>query len=98
MNSRHPGPRCVWKVGSGARLLPPLCRDPVDQLESSETSIFDDPSVDFGHFACGVPPCEPLGELWESPGSFGASGGALGGLWEGLGELLESFGAPLGRL
>ena len=27
MNSRHPGPRRVWKVGSGARLLPPLPRD-----------------------------------------------------------------------
>ena len=28
MNSRHPGPRRVWKVGSVARWLPPLPRDP----------------------------------------------------------------------
>ena len=57
MNSRHPDPRRVWKVGSGARLLPPLPRDPVDSLDPvdpvmrSETSIFDNPSGTFGHFA-----------------------------------------------
>ena len=28
MNSRHPGPRRVWKVGSVARWLTPLPRDP----------------------------------------------------------------------
>ena len=27
-NSRHPGPRRVWKVGSGAHLLPPLPGNP----------------------------------------------------------------------
>ena len=53
LNSRHPDPRRVWKVGSGARLLPPLCRDPVDLVDPvdpgmrSETSIFNNPSVDF---------------------------------------------------
>ena len=53
LNSRHPDPRRVWKVGSGARLLPPLRRDPRDPRDqrdpgkSSETSIFDNPSVDF---------------------------------------------------
>ena len=61
MNSRHPDPRRVWKVGSGACLLPPLPRirriqpDPTGSnranRESSETSIFDNPSVTFGHFA-----------------------------------------------
>ena len=50
LNSRHPDPRRVWKVGSGARLLPPLRRDQLDSRdpgENSETSIFDNPSVDF---------------------------------------------------
>ena len=55
VNSRHPGPRRVWKVGSGVRLMTPHNRDPVDPVENSETSIFDDPSVDFGHLACGAP-------------------------------------------
>jgi len=44
----------VWKVGSGAHLLPPLPLDPLDPLdpvENSETSIFDNPSVDFGQKA-----------------------------------------------
>ena len=93
----------MWKVGSEAHLLPPLPRDPLDPLdpvdpvdpldpvdpvENSETSIFDNPSVDFGHFACGAPPGNAptplgaLGELWE----------ALGELWEGLRELWECFG------
>ena len=30
LNSRHPGPECVWKVGSEACLLPPRPRDLVD--------------------------------------------------------------------
>ena len=53
MNSRHPDPRRVWKVGSGPRLLPPLSRDsrdpgdPRDPGMRSDTSIFDNPSVDF---------------------------------------------------
>ena len=43
----------MWKVGSGARLLPPLLEDPRDSRDprdpgmSSETSIFDNPSIDF---------------------------------------------------
>ena len=40
----------MWKVGSGARLLPPLPEDPRDRRDPrmrSETSIFDNPSVDF---------------------------------------------------
>ena len=30
-NSRHPGPRRVWKGGSEEQLLPPLPEDPLDQ-------------------------------------------------------------------
>ena len=33
LNSRHPGPRRVWKVGSVARWLPPLPVDPVDLVD-----------------------------------------------------------------
>ena len=33
VRSRHPGPRRVWKVGSGARLLPPLWLDPLDPAD-----------------------------------------------------------------
>ena len=33
VNSCHPDPRCVWKVGSGAHLLPPLRLDPLDPLD-----------------------------------------------------------------
>ena len=52
VNSRHPGPRRVWKVGSGARLLPPLPLDwldpadpadpvdPVDPVKNSERIVF----------------------------------------------------------
>ena len=47
LNSRHPDPRRVWKVGSGAHLPTPFPRDPVDPRENSETSTFDNPSVDF---------------------------------------------------
>ena len=36
LNSRHPGPRRVWKVGSEQQLLPPHNRDPLDPLENSE--------------------------------------------------------------
>ena len=43
LNSRHPDPRRVWKVGSGARLLPPLQGNPGN---NSEASIFDNPSGD----------------------------------------------------
>ena len=56
MNSRHPDPRRVWKVGSGARLLPPLPADPADPADPldpamrSETSIFDNPSGDFEQY------------------------------------------------
>ena len=46
-NSRHPDPRRVWKVGSGAHLLPPLPEDLGDPGMRSETSICDNPSVDF---------------------------------------------------
>ena len=34
LNSRHPGPRRVWKVGSVARWLPPLPRDPLSPAGS----------------------------------------------------------------
>ena len=53
VNSRHPDPRRVWKVGPGAHLLPPLpadCRDNRDNRDCrncAETSIFDNPSIDF---------------------------------------------------
>ena len=43
VNSRHPGPRRVWKVGSEQQLLPPLPgnpRDPVDPVENSERLDF----------------------------------------------------------
>ena len=52
----------MWKVGSGAHLLTPFPQDPADPLdlvdpaENSETSIFDDPSHDFGQFACKATP------------------------------------------
>ena len=63
LNSRHPDPRRVWKVGSGAHLLPSLLgdprdpqdpqdpRDPRDPGENSEASIFSNLSVAFDHFA-----------------------------------------------
>ena len=96
----------MWKVGSGARLLPPLLGDPGDpgdNRNNSETSIFDNPSITFGHFAGKGPPnngsrmlqrpCGPLGQLWALRGSFGrlwgSSGRALGRLWETLGELWD---------
>ena len=49
----------MWKVGSGAHWLPPLPGDPgdpadpldpVDPGKNSETSIFDNPSGDFGKY------------------------------------------------
>ena len=52
----------MWKVGSGAHLLPPFPLDlvdpvdPVDPPENSETSFFDEPFCIFGYFACGDPP------------------------------------------
>ena len=56
----------MWKVGSGARLLPPLPEDPRDSRDprdpgmSSETSIFDNPSIDFEkHFGKHVPQRDP---------------------------------------
>ena len=36
MNSRHPGPRRVWKVGSVARWLQPLQVDPVDPAQCTK--------------------------------------------------------------
>ena len=49
MNSRHPGPRRVWKGGSEPRLLTPDYRDPVDPgdpgdpLTSYKSCIFCTP-------------------------------------------------------
>ena len=70
VNSRHPGPRRVWKVGSGARLLPPLPLDPVDPLdpldplESSVMLIFVRRRGKIEHLSRDDPP----------PGSPGGSG------------------------
>ena len=78
----------MWKAGSEPRLLTPLQLDPRDPgdprdpAENSETSIFDDPSVDFGHFACGAPPKIASRRLWSQSE-------ALGELWEGLGSLFS---------
>ena len=36
MNSRHPGPRRVWKGGSEPRLLTPDNRDPLDPWDPAE--------------------------------------------------------------
>ncbi len=33
MNSRHPDPRRVWKVGSVAHWLPPLPLNPLDPVD-----------------------------------------------------------------
>ena len=105
MNSRHPSPRRVWKVGSGARLLAPLLGNPVDLLESSETFIFEHPSITLSHLACKAPPrigsrtlwrhCGPLGQLWE----------VLEELWEAPGGMfktkilfLRKIKAPAGTL
>ena len=41
VNSRHPGPRRVWKVGSGAHLLPPLWLDPLDPLNIAAAGAVD---------------------------------------------------------
>ena len=88
MNSRHPSPRRVWKVGSEEQLLPPHNRDPLDPLdpvdpvdpvENSETSIFDNPSVDFGHFACGASPGNASRRLRRQIKALGGTGRALGG-------------------
>ena len=49
LDPHHPDPRRVWKLGSGARLataFPRDNRDPGNPRMSSETSIFDNPSVD----------------------------------------------------
>ena len=87
MNSRHPSPRRVWKVGSKEQLLPhsrdPL--DPVDPVENSETSIFDDPSVDFGHFACGASPGNASRRLRRQIEALGGTGRALGSPGTALG-------------
>ena len=59
LNSRHPDPRRVWKVGPGSHLLTPLpgdpreCRDPG---ESSQTLILDNPSITFSPFPRKMPP------------------------------------------
>ena len=77
-NSRHPSPRRVWKVGSGARLLAPLpgnLVDLLDPLESSETFIFEHPSITLSHLACKAPPQERLQDALEP---LRASGSALG--------------------
>ena len=59
LNYRHPGPRRVWKGGSEHQFMTafPADRvdpvdpldpaDPVDPLENSQTSFFDNPSIDF---------------------------------------------------
>ena len=68
----------MWKVGSEEQLLPPLPPDPRDPRENSETSIFNNPSVDFGHFACGASPEKPWvssGTPWESFGRVWGSSG-----------------------
>ena len=88
MNSRHPDPRRVWKVGSGARLLPPLRwdpRDPRDSRENSETFIFEHPSITFGQKVGKAP-----------PGSASGRSGGPAGLWVSSGSSLGSFGKPLG--
>ena len=52
----------MWRVESGAHLLPPLPVDrldrlyPVDQLKSSKTSFVDGRDSDFDHFTCKAPP------------------------------------------
>ena len=98
MNSRHPSPRRVWKVGSGARLLTPLPRDPGDPVENSETFIFEHPSITLSHLACKAPPRNGSRTLWRPRGPLGRLWELLEELWEGLGDLLESFGEPLGEL
>ena len=69
LNSRHPDLRRVWKGGSGARLLPPLCRDPRDPRdpgENNETSVFDNPSVTFEKYFAKRQP-KKLPQLKKSP-------------------------------
>ena len=55
MNSHHPDPGRVGKVGSGARLPPPLQLDrldPLDQLKSFRTSVFVGRAGEFDQFTC----------------------------------------------
>ena len=88
MNSRHPSPRRVWKVGSGACLPTPLPRnpaDPGDPGESSETFISDNPSITFGQKVGKAPPRNGSRGLWRPRGP-------LGQLWEVLEELWEAPG------
>ena len=100
MNSRHPSRRRVWKVGSGARLLTPLPRypwdrwDPIDLRMRSETSIFSNPSVTFGHLAGQAPPQIRSTRLWRQSEALGRPGGALGQLWELWGSSRDSIYTP----
>ena len=74
-------------------MLPPLPQDPLDPLdpgESSETFIFEHPSITLSHLACKAPlrigsrtlrrHCGPLGQLWE----------VLEELWEAPGGMFET--------
>ncbi len=94
-NSRHPGPRRVWKVGSGAHLLPPLWENPldlVDWLKNSKSRIL---YVFYQSKRTLTPPEPPpkrgiarggpggaCGRVWRS---FGRLGGSSGKLWRSSG-------------
>ena len=108
MNSRHPSPLRVWKVGSGAHLLPPLHRDPRDSRdprENSETFIFECPSITFGQKVGKAPPRIGSGTLWRSRGPLGQLWEVLEELWEAPGGMfktkilfLRKIKAPVGTL
>ena len=98
VNSRHPGPRRVWKVGAGARWRPPLPLDPVDPLdpldplESSVRLIFVRRRGKIEHLSRDDPP----------PGSPGGSGqprvspvrpwASFGRVWDSSGRVWDSSG------
>ncbi len=52
-NSRHPGPRRVWKGGPEQQFLTPLWRaplHPVDPLANSPKHVSEQRSITFGYF------------------------------------------------
>ena len=54
LNSRHPDPRRVWKVGSEQHLLTPFCGECDEnqaRQENAEMLIFDNHSITLAQFA-----------------------------------------------
>ncbi len=77
-NSRHPDHRRVWKGGSEQHSIPSLPGLRRLPGMSSETSIFDNPSITLAHFCCPRPPKSRLQPALEAERDPGTSRGSFG--------------------